>query len=104
MGLGASKIRTAFKISMPLIMANLIAGGLLCFSYAMLEVSDSLILAMQEKFFPMTKAIYSLSMYINEGPYLASALGVFGMLILTVSILVASKVLGKRMGELFRAG
>lgn len=104
MGLGASKARTVWKVSMPLIMANLIAGGLLCFSYAMMEVSDSLILAMQEKYFPMTKAIYSLFKHIQDGPYLASALGMLGMGILTVSILVASKVLGRRMGELFRAG
>lgn len=102
-GLGASKGRTIFKITMPLIMANLIAGSLLCFSYAMLEVSDSLILAMQEKFFPMTKAIYSLSKYITDGPYLASALGMLGMAVLTLSILIAAKVLGKRMGELFRS-
>ncbi len=102
-GLGASRGRTLMKITMPLIMANLIAGGLLCFSYAMLEVSDSLILAMQERFFPMTKAIFSLSKYITEGAYLASALGMLGMAVLTVCILIAAKILGKRMGELFRS-
>jgi len=34
----------------------------------------------------------------------ASALGVLGMLLLTISLLVASKTLGKRLGQLFRAG
>ena len=33
----------------------------------------------------------------------ASALGVLGMILLTVSLLVASKTLGKRLGQLFRA-
>ena len=45
MNLGASRIRAVRTIIVPLIMANLIAGGLLAFSFAMLEVSDSLILA-----------------------------------------------------------
>jgi len=34
----------------------------------------------------------------------ACALGMIGMLLLTVSLLVASRVLGKKMGQLFRAG
>ena len=43
--LGASPLRALKRITIPLITANLIAGGLLAFSFAMLEVSDSLILA-----------------------------------------------------------
>ena len=43
------------KITLPLIAANLIAGALLAFSFAMLEVSDSLILASQQRDFPITK-------------------------------------------------
>jgi iron(III) transport system permease protein len=78
------------------------AGGILCFSFAMLEVSDSMILAMREQHYPMTKAIYSLFKYINGGPYLASAMGVIGMGVLATALLVASQALGKRMGELFR--
>ena len=38
-----------------------IAGGLLVFSFSMLEVSDSLILAQQEAHYPITKAILELS-------------------------------------------
>src|SRR5690606_38736667 len=34
---GASRFFTLRKITMPLVMANLIAGGLLCFAYAMLD-------------------------------------------------------------------
>jgi len=102
--LGASAFRTLRKITLPLITANLIAGTLLCFAYAMLEVSDSLILAMREEFYPITKAIYILASATSGGYYLACALGFTGMLILTTSILVAGRILGKKMGELFRAG
>jgi iron(III) transport system permease protein len=102
--LGATPMRTLRKITIPLITANLIAGMLLCFAYAMLEVSDSLILAMREEFYPITKAIYILSTSTSEGYSLACALGITGMVILTTAILVAGRILGKRMGELFRAG
>jgi iron(III) transport system permease protein len=100
---GASRFYTLRKITMPLVMANLIAGSLLCFSYAMLDVSDSLILAMKERYYPLTKAIYALFLEQGQGEFMASALGMIGMLILTVCILGASLLLGKKMGELFRS-
>ena len=43
--LGSPPLKAVFKITLPLITANLIAGGLLAFAFAMLEVSDSLVLA-----------------------------------------------------------
>ncbi len=102
--LGASPWRTLRKITLPLIMANLIAGTILTFSFAMLEVSDGLILAMKEQFFPITKMIYQLMGRIDpNAPSVACALGVVGMIILTVSLLIAGKLLGKKMGQLFRA-
>ena len=45
------------RVTLPLIFANLIAGGLLAFAFAMLEVSDSLILAQKQAYYPITKAI-----------------------------------------------
>ena len=84
-------------------MANLIAGGLLCFAYAMLDVSDSLILAMKDRYFPITKAIYALFLEQGSGEFVASALGMVAMLILTLCILGAAAILGKKMGELFRS-
>lgn len=101
---GASRFHTLRKITVPLVTANLIAGGLLCFAYAMLDVSDSLILAMKDRFYPLTKAIYALFLEQGKGELIASALGVVGMAILTACIVGASLALGKRMGELFRSG
>jgi len=101
--LGATKLRILFQITFPLIVANLVAGGILCFSFAMLEVSDSLILALKDEYYPITKAIYALLGRISDGPYLASAMGVFGMVLLIVSLFLAGRFLGRRMGELFRA-
>jgi iron(III) transport system permease protein len=102
--LGASPLRTLRKITLPLVMANLIAGTILTFAFAMLEVSDGLILAMRQQYFPITKMIYELMGRIQpDAPSVACALGVVGMAILTTSLLIAGKLLGKKMGQLFRA-
>ena len=101
--LGAGPLAVFRRITVPLIMANLLAGGLLAFSFSMLEVSDSLMLAQKQEFFPITKAIFELSALLGEGPAIASALGIWTMGFLAVSLLGASLLLGKRLGALFRA-
>jgi iron(III) transport system permease protein len=102
--LGASPWRTLRRITLPLVMANLVAGTILTFAFAMLEVSDSLILAMREQYFPITKMIYALLGRIEpNAPAVACALGVVGMGLLAASLLVAGRLLGRRLGQLFRA-
>jgi iron(III) transport system permease protein len=101
--LGASPLRTLRKITLPLVIANLIAGTILTFSFAMLEVSDGLILAMREQYFPITKMIWQLMGRIDPGaPGVACALGVVGMLLLSASLLVAGRILRQKMGQMFR--
>jgi len=100
--LGSSAPRVLRRITLPLISANLIAGGVLAFAFAMLEVSDSLILAIKEQFFPLTKAIYQLLGRIEDGAYVASALGVWAMVFLALALMTAGAMLGRRMGQLFR--
>ena len=68
----------------------------------MLEVSDSLILAQRAVHFPITKKIYEYTLRLGDGPYIASAMGVWGMGLLTVTLLTASSLLGKKMGAIFR--
>ncbi|MBK8090848.1 MAG: iron ABC transporter permease [Verrucomicrobiaceae bacterium] len=101
--LGASPERALWRVTLPLIAPNLLAGALLAFSFAMLEVSDSMILAQQTRHFPITKAIYSLILGLGNGPNIASALGVWAMAFLGVTILAAGIILGKKLGALFRA-
>ena len=100
--LGAGPFTTLRRITLPLILANLIAGALLAFAFSMLEVSDSLMLAQRMDFYPITKTIYELFQLIGTGKYLASAMGVWAMGFLTVTIVGASLILGKRLGTLFR--
>ena len=99
---GAGPLTRFRRITVPLIAANLIAGGILAFSFSMLEVSDSLLLAQRSLYFPITKAIYELSMLLGQGQTLAAALGVWTMVFLGASLITASCLLGKRLGALFR--
>jgi len=100
--LGASGATTLRRVVVPLIAANLIAGGLLAFAFAMLEVSDSLILAQQEQHYPITKAILAFSERLGDGPGIASGMGVWGMALLTTTLVGVSVLLGKRLGSVFR--
>ncbi len=100
--LGASPATTLRRITVPLILANLIAGTLLTFAFSMLEVSDSLMLAQQADFMPITKAIYELFQLLGTGRYVAAALGVWAMAFLTVTLVGSSLLLGKKLGAVFR--
>ena len=100
--LGATPLQTLRRVTAPLISANLIAGAMLAFAFSMLEVSDGLLLAQREDFYPITKTIFELFQMIGTGQYVASALGVWAMLFLAVTLVACSLLLGKKMGALFR--
>lgn len=101
--LGATRWRVFRTVTFPLIAANVVAGAILTFAFAVLEVSDSLMLAREEKFYPITRAILGLLMRPDEGDNIASALALFAMALLGLSLLAAGAVLGRKLGELFRA-
>ena len=100
--LGASRPAAVVRVILPLIAANLIAGGLLVFSFSMLEVSDSLILAQKSEHFPLTKQIFAFSEMLGVGKYVASAMGVWGMALLGTTLIGASLLIGKKLGAIFR--
>lgn len=100
--LGARPFKAFRKITLPLIAANLIAGGLFAFAFAMLEVSDSLILATKQAYYPITTAMYALFNALGNGEKLASALGVWAMLFLGVTLIAVGLLLGRKMGAMFR--
>lgn len=99
---GARPVTTLLTITVPLIGANVIAGGLLSFMFAVLEVSESMVLAVKREFFPVTRQIYLLLGKIPDGDYVASALGVLCMLFLAGGLVAASALMGKQLGKMFR--
>jgi len=101
--LGARATTVLRKITIPLMSAHILAGAILAFSFAVFEVGSTLVLAFREDQYPIAKAIYLLSMRLTDGPNIASAMGILGMLLLGASLLIAGTILGQRMGELFRS-
>jgi iron(III) transport system permease protein len=100
--LGCPPLKATLRITLPLITAHLLAGGLLAFAYAMLEVSDSLILAQKQAGYPVTKAIFELFQLLGDGRFLACALGVWAMAFLGLVLAGVSVLLGRKLGVLFR--
>jgi iron(III) transport system permease protein len=100
--LGCPPLRAMIRVTLPLIAANLMAGALLAFAFAMLEVSDSIILAQKMVFNPITKAILELLQLLGDGKFLACALGVWAMVFLGTMVAGVSLLLGRRLGTLFR--
>jgi iron(III) transport system permease protein len=100
--IGASRTQTLLRITTPLLGANLVAGALMVFAFTMLEVSDSLILVQKQSYWPITRGIFELFQRLGDGPYIASALGAWAMLLLTLILVLVSSLLGKRVGALFR--
>ncbi|HUT61172.1 MAG TPA: iron ABC transporter permease [Phycisphaerae bacterium] len=103
--LGSSRAGAFWRITLPLIAANIVAAGVLTFAFAMLEVSDSLILAQKQEYYPITKQLYELATSTGspETGYQAAALGVYGMVLLAGTLAVAGALLGRRLGAIFRA-
>lgn len=100
--LGASSLQVIRRIVLPLGLASVVAGGLMAFTFSMLEVSDSLVLAQGARFFPITRAIWELSQRLGDGAHVASALGVWAMTLLAVSLSIVGRLLGRKIGTLFR--
>ncbi len=101
-GLGAGMLMRLRRITLPLLLGSLVAGGLLAFCYSMLEVSDSLILAQKHDFFPLSKVLFELVTILGPGPALACALALWAMLFLVSLLYLASALLGKGLPALFR--
>jgi len=100
--IGATRSQTLLRITTPLLGANLVAGGLMVFAFTMLEVSDSLILVQKQSYWPITRGIFELFQRLGDGPYIASALGAWAMLLLTLILVLVNSLLGKRVGALFK--
>jgi iron(III) transport system permease protein len=100
--LGAGLWRTLRKITGPLLITSLAVAALFAFSFSMLEVSDSLLLAQKREFYPIPRAIYDLSQVLGSGLRLACALGTWAMLFLAATLALAAALIGRKLGGLFR--
>ncbi|MDQ1280860.1 MAG: iron(III) transport system permease protein [Thermoproteota archaeon] len=98
LSLGASSTRTFFRITMPLILVNILAGGMLSFVYSMSEVSTSLILGgVQAEAAPLTWKMKDVLWQVSAGPFMAAVLGVLLMVIQIVVITTVNRILRQRL-------
>lgn len=96
--LGASATATFFRITIPLILINILAGGMLSFVYSMSEVSTSLILGgVQAESAPLTWKMQDVLWQVAAGPFSAAVLGVLLMVIQIVIITVVNRILKQRV-------
>ncbi len=96
--LGASAAATFFRITIPLILINILAGGMLSFVYSMSEVSTSLILGgVQPESAPLTWKMQDILWQVAAGPFSAAVLGVLLMVVQIVIITVVNRVLKQRV-------
>ena len=102
LNLGAGRVRAVRTIIVPLIMANLIAGGLLAFSFAMLEVSDSSSWPSGNRIIRSPRRSTHSSSDWAMDPTSPAPMGVWAMVLLAVTLIGASILMGKKMGAIFR--
>jgi len=103
MNLGASRTRTFFSITIPLVAANVIGGSILSFVYMMNETSTSLILGSHQPSqgpitFLMSQVIYGSGQV--SAVSIAAALGVLLMTLQIVAIAVSNYILKQRVAFL----
>jgi len=84
--LGASRIKTLFKIMLPALAPALVAGGLLAFIAAMTELSSTLVLSATKSAGSLTVGIFLALTDIRHGPTVASAIA----MIIIVTCLIVS--------------
>jgi iron(III) transport system permease protein len=97
--MGASKNKTFFKITLPLIGVSVLAGSLLSYVYSVSEVSTSLLLgSVGHQEAPMTYWTYEVLNGTGQygGPNSAACLGVLMMGLQMAVITVTNKILGTR--------
>lgn len=94
---GAGGFRRLRSIVLPLLAASLAAGAILAFSFSMLEVADSLILAERRETWPITKVMFGLTDILGNGPAIACAFATWAMLFLAAAF-ASAQVLSPRKG------
>jgi iron(III) transport system permease protein len=102
LNLGASRIKTIMKVTLPIVALSLFAGSLISLVYCMSEVSTTILLVGfvpdPGKYATSTWTIYDIynSGLIGQGAPLAAVLGIVLMTVQSISILITSVGLKSR--------
>jgi iron(III) transport system permease protein len=99
--LGANRLRTFVKITLPLIAAGLLAGGLIAFVTSSVELASTIMLVPRIELGPISYGIY-LYMQSPLGRGAGAALGVVAIALVSIGTYLTHRIFGGRAGNAFR--
>lgn len=99
--LGASRLRTFWRVTLPLIGGGLVAGGLLAFVTSCVELSSTIMLVPRVELGPISYGIY-VYMQSPLGRGAGAALGVVAILLVGAGTYLTHRAFGARAGGVFR--
>jgi iron(III) transport system permease protein len=100
--LGANRARTFRKITLPLMTAGLLAGGLLAFITSAVDLSSTILLVPRVELGPLSYGIYLyMQSAVGRGP--GAALGVVAILLVAAGTWAATRLAGRAGGGLSRS-
>jgi len=101
MNLGANRRRTFFKITFPLMLGGVVAGGLISFITSSVELSSTMMLVPSNEYGPLSYGIYIyMQSAVGRGP--GACLGVVAILMVAVGTYVVNKTFSGGSGNAFK--
>jgi len=99
--LGANRLRTFMRITLPMIAGGVVAGGLIAFVTSCVELASTIMLVPRIELGPISYGIY-LYMQSPLGRGAGAALGVVAILLVSLGTYLTHRVFGGRAGSAFR--
>jgi iron(III) transport system permease protein len=99
--LGANRLKTFAKITLPLITGGLVAGGLIAFVTSCVELASTIMLVPRIELGPISYGIY-IYMQSPLGRGAGAALGVVAILLVSLGTYLTHRIFGGRAGNAFR--
>ncbi len=101
MSLGAAPARTFRRITAPLMLGGLVAGGLIAFITSSVELSSTIMLVPRIELGPLAYGIYIyMQSAVGRGP--GAALGVVAILLVALGTVLTNRIAGRGTGSPFR--
>jgi iron(III) transport system permease protein len=99
--LGANHARTFRKVTFPLMLGGLVAGGLIAFMTSAVELSSTIMLVPKMEMGPIAYGIY-VYMQSAVGRGAGAALGVVAILLVAACTYATNRIFGGKSGSAFR--
>jgi iron(III) transport system permease protein len=99
--LGANRLRTFMRITLPMIAGGVVAGGLIAFVTSCVELASTIMLVPRIELGPISYGIY-LYMQSPLGRGAGAALGVVAILLVSLGTYLTHRIFGGRAGSAFR--